>query len=95
MFRLSLAIAPLALVTLPVTAQAAIGANPAAAAAGAMAGRSPHQAYRPATAASSCASMHNIPAGKLPVFGKHALPKGDCAARVDVAERGPATVAFH
>lgn len=49
---------------------------------GALAGRSPVQAYRTAEAGTTCkAAMHSLPAGKLPTYGTHALPNAgaDCA----------------
>jgi hypothetical protein len=56
-------------------------------AAGAMAGRSPHKAYRP-VAGHACreTAMHSLPAGKPHTYGTHALRGADCdAPRVAVA----------
>jgi hypothetical protein len=48
---------------------------------GPLSGRSPHRAYRSASAASECApAMHSIPAGKPLVWGRHAIADGRCAA---------------
>jgi hypothetical protein len=52
---------------------------------GALAGRSPHQTYRatPAIASSQdCpTAMHSQPGGKLPVYGRHALPNAGCDSK--------------
>jgi hypothetical protein len=61
---------------------------------GATAGRSPHQAYRPVSATASCKTMHSLPAGKLPVYGRHALPNADCAA-TQIASAGGAPIHAH
>jgi hypothetical protein len=57
--------------------------------AGALSGRSPQASYRVANVASAVCgkTLHTQPAGKLPVYGTHALPKAPCPsvelARVD------------
>lgn len=91
MFRLTMAVASLALLS-PVAANAAIGDTHVRADSGALAGRSPHQAYRQVSAApTACgATMHSIPAGKLPVYGTHALPKAGCADASELASAGTA-----
>jgi hypothetical protein len=66
---------------LPASAAFAQSATPAGP--GALAGRSPHQAYVAdvtATTTATCGkSMHSLPAGKLPTYGTHALPATPCA----------------
>ena len=64
--------------TLPAAAALAQAATPAGP--GALSGRSPVQAYRPAAAMTpACGhSMHSLPAGKLPTYGTHALPAAPC-----------------
>lgn len=91
--RLLMAAASLALL-LPAAASAAPGDTHVRADAGALAGRSPHQAYRPiaATATSCGKTMHSIPAGKLPSYGTHAFPKPDCAVTEVAAAGGSATI---
>ena len=66
---LLMAAASLALL-LPAAASAAPGDTHVRAESGALAGRSPHQAYRPvvATPANCGKTMHSIPAGKLPSY---------------------------
>jgi len=77
MKHLILAAVALALPTVPALAQAAASATP-----GALAGRSPHQVFRPAVATPACGrSMHSLPAGKLPTYGTHALPAASCEDR--------------
>lgn len=58
-------------------------------ASGAMAGRSPHKAFRP-IAAQACrdTAMHSLPAGKGALYGTHAL-RGTCDP-VRVAGASPA-----
>ena len=48
--------------------------------AGALSGRSPQASYRVAnaTAAVCGKTLHALPAGKLPVYGTHALPNARC-----------------
>jgi len=76
MFRTALIAAALMVPALP--ALAATDATP-----GALAGRSPHKAYVSAEAKPACAAtMIALPAGKLPVYGTHALPKAACADRL-------------
>ena len=90
MFRPLLAAAALILPALP-----AIAAEPVVSAhAGALAGRSPHQAYRTTQSADVCRAqaMHSLPAGKLPVYGTHAHG-GNCG-QVQVASRA-ASQAVH
>jgi hypothetical protein len=86
---LLMAAASLALL-LPAAASAAPGDTHVRAESGALAGRSPHQAYRPvvATPANCGKTMHSIPAGKLPSYGTHAFPKADCAQVTEVAAGG-------
>ncbi len=70
--------------TLPASAALAQAAAPAAT--GALAGRSPVQAYRAPAANPTCGqTMHSLPAGKLPTYGTHALPAAPCDQRVEVA----------
>lgn len=61
---------------------------------GALAGRSPHQAYKTAAADTpACGrTMHSLPAGKLPTYGTHALPRAGCADRqiASAADAAPA-----
>jgi hypothetical protein len=92
MFRLTMAVASLALLS-PVAVNAAVSDTHVRAESGAIAGRSPHQAYRPVSAApSACGTMmHTIPAGKLPVYGTHALPKTGCADAPELASNGAAS----
>jgi hypothetical protein len=92
MFRLTMAVASLALLS-PVAVNAAVSDTHVRAESGALAGRSPHQAYRQVSAVStSCgASMHTIPAGKLPVYGTHALPKPACTEAAELASSGAAS----
>ncbi len=87
--RLLMAAASLTLLV-PAAASAAPGATPSAthvrADAGAIAGRSPHHAYRPIAAAPACGrTMHTIPAGKLPVHGTHAFPAAGCGDATELA----------
>jgi hypothetical protein len=79
---------------LPAAASAAPGDTHVRAESGALAGRSPHQAWRPiaATPTTCGKTMHSIPAGKLPSYGTHAFPKADCAAVTEVAAGGSATI---
>lgn len=68
--------AALVLPAAPLMAQAIVPAGH-----GATAGRSPHQAYKTAGAEKpGCAraTMHTIPAGKLPTYGTHAFPAAGC-----------------
>jgi hypothetical protein len=65
-------------------------------ASGAMAGRSPHKAYRQ-VAGHACreTAMHSLPAGKPHTYGTHALRGADCdAPRVAVATAAPAASAL-
>ena len=90
---LLMAAASLALL-LPAAASAAPGDTHVRAETGALAGRSPHQAYRQIAAApSTCGkTMHSIPAGKLPTYGTHAFPKADCAATEVAATGGSSAI---
>ncbi len=92
MFRLAMAVASIALLS-PVAVNAAVSDTHVRADSGALAGRSPHQAFRQVSAVStSCGTtMHTIPAGKLPVYGTHALPKAGCADAPELASNGAAT----
>lgn len=58
----------------------AIAAGPVAVGHGATAGRSPHQAYATEAPAGCGKTMHSIPAGKLPTYGRHAHPATPCPA---------------
>jgi hypothetical protein len=73
---LSAALLLAAMPTLPAMAQSVHDTH--ADASGAMAGRSPHKAYRP-VAAQACreTAMHSLPAGKPHSYGTHAL-RGTC-----------------
>ena len=65
---------------LPAAAHADGNARMEAAGHGAIAGRSPHLAYRPLVPLSTCGkSKQSLPAGKLPVFGHAVAPNMDCA----------------
>jgi hypothetical protein len=66
-------------------------------ASGAMAGRSPHKAYRQ-VAGHACreTAMHSLPAGKPHAYGSHALRGADCdAPRVAAVAPAPAASALH
>lgn len=53
---------------------------------GALAGRSPHKAYRSAAATPACGkTMHSLPAGKLPVYGTKAVRDEACTSAVTMA----------
>ncbi|WP_404710218.1 hypothetical protein [Sphingomonas sp. MMS24-J13] len=90
---LLMAAASLALL-LPAAASAAPGDTHVRAEAGALAGRSPHQAFRPiaATPATCGKTMHSIPAGKLPSYGTHAFPKADCTVTEVAAASGSGAI---
>jgi hypothetical protein len=70
----------IAAATLVLPASAAL-AQAVPAGAGALSGRSPQVSYRTAgaTAATCGKTMHSLPAGKLPVYGTHAMPAAACA----------------
>ena len=60
---------------------------------GALAGRSPHHAFRPASAAAGCpAAMHTLPSGKLPVYGATTLARPGCDDTARIADTGASTV---
>jgi hypothetical protein len=65
----------------PVAAQASDGSHYSSDQ-GAISGRSPHRTHRPLVQVSNCAkATPNLPAGKLPVFGRDPAPRTDCAPR--------------
>lgn len=56
---------------------------------GAMAGRSPHKAYRPIAAQSCRESAMHLPAGKPHSYGTHAL-RGNCGTTTVAVAAAPA-----
>lgn len=80
MFRLLAAVTLSSVAVLPALAQPSLR-HTHVEASGAVAGRSPHRAYRPIAAAPACGgpAMHSIPAGKGHVFGTHAFAGAPCA----------------
>lgn len=83
MTRTLILAAALTLPALPALAQSHVAATH-----GALAGRSPVHSYKAAVAdPDRVPQMHSLPAGKLPVYGRHAMIGGHAKAQLAKADR--------